>query len=183
MKKFISLSAAICLTAMAFAQDTIPTPQAKNFPKDTVPLVNKNAWKDTSLASTANSDSMAKKWTDTTSLSGNNKLPDTTASAMATPTMTKKDTVPTSNAQANAAADTSGKQVVSDRVMVKDDQVVVIKNGETTVLQDSITLSSGAVVTKDGTITYKDGKTKKLKNGQYIALEGSGGKKPKKIKP
>ena len=54
--------------------------------------------------------------------------------------------------------------------MMVQDQVVVIKKGDSTVLSDSIKLQSGAVVLKDGSVRFKNGTTTKLKNGQYINL-------------
>lgn len=48
--------------------------------------------------------------------------------------------------------------------------MLVIKNGDSTLLQDSIKLKSGAVVNKDATVKFKDGASTILKNGQYIAM-------------
>jgi len=66
---------------------------------------------------------------------------------------------------------------------MKDDKVMVIKNGDTTLLADSIKLGSGAVVKSDASVRFKDGTTTVLKNGQFIALAPPAeGKKTKTTK-
>jgi hypothetical protein len=82
------------------------------------------------------------------------------------------DTVPSPSNQANAnpGADNTTAQPAEDKVMMKDDKVYVIKSGDSTLLADSITLGSGAVVRSDASVTFSDGSTAQLKNGQYIAL-------------
>ncbi|MEP7141938.1 MAG: DUF6799 domain-containing protein [Ferruginibacter sp.] len=129
MKKLISLSAVFLISAIVFAQDSIP-PVKKNLPDsmkmDTIPGVNKMN-KDTSLLSHSN---------------------------------TQSDTL-------------APVKKISDRVIMKDEQTIVVKNGDSTLLKDSIQLESGAIVLKDGTVTYTSGKTVKLKNGQFIALSNT----------
>jgi hypothetical protein len=66
---------------------------------------------------------------------------------------------------------------LSDRVMMKDGEMLVVKNGESTKLTDDIELPSGQVVTADGTVKKKDGTSVKLKDGQYIELKFAPAKK------
>ena len=117
MKKLMSLSAAVLISAMAFAQ------------QDTVP---------------GNQGNVARS---------NNT-----------------DTIPKRNSSSSGDTSDLSRQTLEDRVMMVQDQVVVIKKGESTVLSDSIKLQSGAVVLKDGSVRFKNGTTTKLKNGQYINL-------------
>jgi hypothetical protein len=63
-----------------------------------------------------------------------------------------------------------------------NDEMKVIKNGDTTALVEPITLQSGAEVSKDGTVKYANGKTTQLKNGQYISLNSASDKKSKSKK-
>ena len=116
MKKLMSLSAAVLISAMAFAQ------------QDTVP--------------------------------GNGNIPGNN----------RTDTMPKRNSSSSGDGSDLSKQTLEDRVMMVQDQVVVIKKGDSTVLSDSIKLQSGAVVLKDGSVRFKNGTTTKLKNGQYINL-------------
>ena len=130
----------VFITTMIFGQDTTKV--------DTIPKVTMNN-------------------NDTSSLSQSNKATDT---SMNRNTM---DTVPTNRELANRNSQTdsaTNKNQAVDRVIMKDDKVMVVKNGDSTLLADSIKLESGAVVTKDGSVKYTSGKTAVLKNGQYINL-------------
>ncbi|MEO5889776.1 MAG: DUF6799 domain-containing protein [Ferruginibacter sp.] len=151
MKKLISLFATVVIIAAASAQDTIPA--KKNFP-------------DSSRMTTT--DSMSKTPGDTSLLNQNKKWPDTSINK------NKPDSM-AANAQATTTATpdataATAKTTAADRVVMTDDKVMVVKNGDSTLLSDSIKLESGAVVTKDGTVTYTSGKSAKLKNGQYVSL-------------
>ncbi|MEJ7586529.1 MAG: DUF6799 domain-containing protein [Ferruginibacter sp.] len=171
MKKLISLSASIFMVAaMAMAQDTIPPPEQKNFPDSNTTTMdsmrtNRNTDTDTSSLNQNN------KWPDT---SMNRNRPDTTPSAMNQPgTTTQPDN--TSQADSTSASTTSNSTTgnTADRVIMKDDKVMVVRNGDSTLLADSIRLESGALVTKDGTVTYTSGKAAQLKNGQYVSLSAT----------
>ena len=70
---------------------------------------------------------------------------------------------------------TKTKKVVSDRVMMKDGEMLVIKKGVETKLEKSITLPDGNIVTVDGTVKMPDGSSVKLKDGEYINIT------PKKV--
>lgn len=60
---------------------------------------------------------------------------------------------------------------VTDRVLMKEGEMVLIKNGEETKMQQAVSLPSGTVITPDGVVKKKDGTSVQLKNGQYIELK------------
>jgi|GEM_PF-6727932 len=66
---------------------------------------------------------------------------------------------------------------VTDRVMMRDGAMVIIKDGTMMPLEKEITLPSGTVVQKDGTLKKKDGSEIKLKDGQFIELPSVNAKK------
>lgn len=69
---------------------------------------------------------------------------------------------------------------VSDRVVMKDGELLVIKNGESAKMEKEIVLPSGTVIKTDGTLKKKDGSEIKLKDGQYIELPTAKKKKDDK---
>ena len=68
------------------------------------------------------------------------------------------------------AAITSKEKEITDRVIMKDGQMMMVKSGDTTQMADKVTLSSGAVVMKNGSVKYKSGKVTQLKDGQFVNL-------------
>lgn len=60
-----------------------------------------------------------------------------------------------------------------DRVYMKDNTIMVSKNGVSSKLPKSITLNDGTKVMMDGTIKMPDGQTMKLKNGESINLSST----------
>lgn len=58
-----------------------------------------------------------------------------------------------------------------DRVFMKDNMLMVYKNGASGKVSKSIKLKDGTVVMADGTIKMPDGSSKKLKNGESILLD------------
>jgi hypothetical protein len=85
-------------------------------------------------------------------------------------TTTSTTTTSTSTTSSDTSATASSAAPVEDRVVMKDDQIYVVKSGDSTLLADTIKLASGAVVSKDGSVKFRNGSTTKLKNGQFIAL-------------
>jgi hypothetical protein len=92
--------------------------------------------------------------------------------------MNNKDADRDTKGEADATKSTKTaktKKIVSDRVMMKDGEMLVIKKGVETKLEKSITLPDGNVVTADGTVKMPDGNSVKLKDGEYIGIN------PKKV--
>lgn len=58
-------------------------------------------------------------------------------------------------------------------VMMKDDKMMVCKNGETTAMTKEIKLKNGSTVMTDGTVKTKDGKTMQMKNGEEMDMKGN----------
>jgi hypothetical protein len=82
------------------------------------------------------------------------------------------DYQPATTDSASSAGKTKGGK---DRVYMKNNMVMVSKNGVASKLTKSLTLNDGTKVMTDGTIKTPDGQTMKLKNGESISL-GSKGK-------
>ncbi|HEV3221280.1 MAG TPA: DUF6799 domain-containing protein [Puia sp.] len=61
-------------------------------------------------------------------------------------------------------------------VMMKDGLALHVKNGNTTTLSSPFKLNNGGLVMPNGTIQLSDGTTKKLKEGEYIDIDGQMGK-------
>lgn len=59
-----------------------------------------------------------------------------------------------------------------DCIMMKEDKLVVMKGGNTSDMDQSMTLTNGATVNTDGTVTMKDGTSKQLKNGDCVFMNG-----------
>jgi hypothetical protein len=62
-----------------------------------------------------------------------------------------------------------------DGVIMKDGKLLMMKNGQTTQLTTDLTLDNGTVVKSDGTVQAKDGTTTTLKEGDYVAMDGTTG--------
>jgi len=204
MKKVISLSAGVLFSMMMMAQENMPA--RPNGSMDTIPdrkwknekKANKNKM-DTSMSNRWSDTSMRKNtWPDTSSANANNYLPATPAMPKSNDTATDltrgtaaqgnrnaSDTFPAqgntyNNTNADTSTTTETSNAPTDRVMMIDEKVMVIRNGDSTLLADKIELESGAIVTRDGTVTFKSGTTTKLKNGQFINLNPADTKKEDK---
>lgn len=59
---------------------------------------------------------------------------------------------------------------LTDRVIMKEDKMFLIKNGESNPMEKNYKLASGAVVMTTGTVKYPGGRIVKLKNGQFIEI-------------
>ncbi len=68
---------------------------------------------------------------------------------------------------------------VTDRLMMREGAMILIKDGSVIPMDKEITLPSGSVVHKDGTLKKKDGSEIKLKDGQFIELPSADAKKKK----
>jgi hypothetical protein len=165
MKRTIATIVLIFAMANAMAQTPDSMPPI-NMKVDTMPVLDTaKKWNnDSSMQQGWKKDSTAKWKTDTTS--------------MKQPSLAKDSTATNAGQKNNAAADTAAKEKLSDRVVMKEGQMMLIKNGEEMKMEKDVTLSSGTVITRDGMVKKKDGSSVKLKDGQYIALPAATDKKP-----
>lgn len=63
--------------------------------------------------------------------------------------------------------------VVSDCVVMRDNQMMVFRGGRGYPMQDSsIRLADGTVVARDGTVNMPDGRSTTMRNGDSITLDG-----------
>jgi hypothetical protein len=60
-------------------------------------------------------------------------------------------------------------------VTMKNGLALHVKDGNTTTLSSPFKLNNGGLVMPDGTIQLSDGTTKKLKEGEYIDIDGQMG--------
>jgi len=167
MKKAIAIATALFMMGNAMAQQLDTLPQ-QNFANDTMPVPD-----------------TAKKWSQP-----NMQPPLQTDTGM----QTKPVAAPAANLpqpmqdtainkagageKNNAAADTAANQQITDRVMMKDGQMMLVKNGMETKMEKDVTLPSGTVISTAGVVKKKDGSEVQLKDGQYIALPAAIEKKP-----
>ncbi|HMI61165.1 MAG TPA: DUF6799 domain-containing protein [Puia sp.] len=75
-----------------------------------------------------------------------------------------------------------GKHMKKDCVMMKDGQVMAMKDGQKMKLEQTMTLTNGTTIAPDGTIKWPDGKTAMLKEGQSIYMDGKMGKMKDKMR-
>jgi hypothetical protein len=64
------------------------------------------------------------------------------------------------------------KDMKKDYITMKDGKVMQSKDGNVAELTEDVTLDNGSVVSKDGTVKMKDGKTVTLKEGDYVWMDG-----------
>ena len=84
---------------------------------------------------------------------------------------TLNNTATTNSATITADSIKAYEKTLTDRVLMKDDKMYMLKDGEATPLEKSYKLSSGAVVSTLGTVKYPGGKVITLKNGQFIEIK------------
>jgi hypothetical protein len=103
----------------------------------------------------------------------NRSTQDSMSSANSSNQQNNSTTQQNSNQQNNAQADASAtttEPAMTDRILMRNDSVLIIQNGEATGLDKEYKLQSGAVVNIKGVVKYPSGKTVQLKNGQFIEL-------------
>jgi hypothetical protein len=59
-----------------------------------------------------------------------------------------------------------------DGVMMKNGKMMMVKDGQFTVLDHEMTMSNGTTVMADGTWTKKDGTKMKMNEGEHIDMDG-----------
>ncbi|MCP9749878.1 hypothetical protein EGI32_02705 [Ferruginibacter sp. HRS2-29] len=60
-----------------------------------------------------------------------------------------------------------------DQIVMKDGRLVVFKNGKESDMKEDVIFGNGTVVTMDGTVKTKEGKTYRLNNGESIDANGT----------
>ncbi len=197
MKKIVSSSTFILLAFVAFSQNT---PQNSNTnTKNSLDTISKtnNLSKDTATKNwnnakqidSANStiivtDSM-KNNSNTTTL-GTNSVMKTDSSAMSAISKNTDSIILASQNVAATSSNTLGKtseitstsdsikayeKTLTDRVMMKDDKMYLLMEGNATEMEKDYKLSSGALVSTTGSVKYPGGKIVTLKNGQFIEIK------------
>jgi hypothetical protein len=84
--------------------------------------------------------------------------------------------------QGNSLPKKSDKDIIftnkmeKEYVTMKNGLALHVKDGNTTTLSSPFKLNNGSLVMPDGTIQLSDGTTKKLKEGEYIDIDGQMGK-------
>ena len=63
-----------------------------------------------------------------------------------------------------------------DCVMMKDGNMMTMKNGKMMEMENDVTMKNGTVCMKDGTCKMKNGKTMMMKNGDKYYMDGRMGK-------
>lgn len=174
MKQVAVLVISIFLMSTLSAQvDTVP-PVKKQPQLDTVPPVKRNTidtamkkWPDDSIAN--------RNWSNDSALS--KEMP-----ARPDRNMPGKDEPGKTNKATNSAV-TKIEKPMSDRVMMKDGEMIVVKNGESIKMSKALTLPTGLVVSPDGTVSRKGAAPLKLKEGQYIEIKPVPAEKVMEKKP
>ncbi len=59
-----------------------------------------------------------------------------------------------------------------DMVLMKDGKMMVVRHGEMKPLDMVMTLENGARVAMDGTVTMRDGTSRRLTDGEALTLDG-----------
>jgi hypothetical protein len=199
MKRVSSLLTGVFLLGIVYAQekkDTIPA--VSNQPitgvQDTVPVWAKDSlmrkkWDD-SVWRVKHFDSLkrgAKTWNEKDSLNPGAKTwkekdslnpsaakqgwQDTTATTTDKSKWKEKKENSMSKNDSDTTAPAKTKKIVSDRVMMKDGEMVIIKKGKEMKMVKSIKLPDGNIVMTDGTVKMPDGNSVKLKDGEYINIK------------
>lgn len=60
----------------------------------------------------------------------------------------------------------------TDCVMLLKGKMIVVKNGETTLMDHDITMENGTRVSSNGTVRLETGTLKKMKEGEYMSMKG-----------
>lgn len=88
----------------------------------------------------------------------------------------KNDSLSNAKSKMNGAA-RKVDSTLTDRVMMKDGELLVIEKGKLTKVEKDFKLPSGVVVTPDGKVKMTNGTSVKLKDGQYIEMKALQAKK------
>lgn len=78
----------------------------------------------------------------------------------------------TTQAQGKMKDKKESKMMMKDGVMMKDNKMMECKDDKCMAMTTTYMCTDGCKVATDGTVTMKDGKTMKLKNGQGVGKDG-----------
>lgn len=56
--------------------------------------------------------------------------------------------------------------------MIKDGKLMLMKDGKESAVAQNVTLTNGTIISTDGKVTWKDGKSETLKSNQWIGMNG-----------
>lgn len=181
MKKLSGLLTGIMIAGVVSAQQTDTMPSNSNaqpnMPTDTVPSKNWNNTDSTNKNWNNNMDSSksnATQWADSTQHNNSNNNTVTDSLNAQKKTWESGDSTANNNNNSSTATDstaTATTSSLSDRVMMRDGSMYLIKNGVESKMTEDVTLPTGGKVAADGTVTMASGKTVKLKDGQYIEMK------------
>ena len=62
-----------------------------------------------------------------------------------------------------------------DGVIMKSGKVILMKNGQSSILTEDLVLTDGTTVMADGTVKSKDGTTATMQEGDYFKMDGTKG--------
>lgn len=78
------------------------------------------------------------------------------------------------DAQKSNQQKNSGDELHADGIMMQNGQMMKVKNGQMTVMQEkSMTMDNGTMVMSNGTCIYKDGTKMTMKEGQHMDMSGN----------
>lgn len=66
-------------------------------------------------------------------------------------------------------------QIREGMIMMKDGQVITVRNGELVLMEEETTMPDGTRVRPDGTVLLTDGKTRIMTEGETLRLVGEAG--------
>jgi hypothetical protein len=64
---------------------------------------------------------------------------------------------------------------IHDGVIMRNGKLLVTKSGQTSLLNQDLTLTNGTVVMANGTVKTQDGTVTTLKEGDYVGMDGTMG--------
>ena len=72
-------------------------------------------------------------------------------------------------------------QKMKDCVVMEDGKMMIMKNGKSMSMDKDMKMSNGTMVMTDGTVKMKNGKSKMMKDGECVYMNGTMGKMSKKM--
>lgn len=75
-------------------------------------------------------------------------------------------------AKKTETAEEGSAAMAKNGILMRDDKLIQIKNGETIPVNDTMEMKNGTKVMADGTVMMKNGETMKLENGDKVTMKG-----------